>query len=236
MSEQPNTAILELQKQAMELAKQDKMAKWQSIEGYTYQEVGIRNLAQLYYEAGYAQSIPHGFILAMHVAKYDFKIDPAEGHVFVTEKGKIGSTVEGLKIKAEHKGVKFGHPHTTQVERPWPKGLIKKNNKGAEFSFDIDLGWHCVMNIDGEDCEYTAWMSEWFMPNSMVWQERPMHMLRVRSIGNCIKFSSGVGISEELGDPEEKAGLPAPQAKAAVAAPSRIPTGFSNAMGTANER
>jgi len=226
MSEQPNTAILELQKQAMELQKKDKAAEWEGLSGYTYMDLGVVNMAKLYYAANYAQSIPHGIILAMHCAKYEYKISPDEGHVYITPAGKIGTSLEGLKIKAEHRGMKMGIPRFTEVERP---NEFTVEIKGQKQTIKLDKGVKCELEINGQPCDYTAWLSEWFMGSNPNWVNRTNHMLRVRAESNCIKFATGVGVSESLEEPASvSVEREEPRLKPVAAAPSRIPTGFSN--------
>jgi hypothetical protein len=200
----PNQAILELQKQATQVQQESKMKQWSGLSGYSYQEIGIVKMAELYYSMNWGWTVPQSILMAIHCAKFDYKVDPAEGHVYMTPAGRIGTSLEGLKIKSEHKGMKIGHPKFDEVTRPWPQGKflqVKGQDRiKREATMEQDQGVKCTLVINDEPIEYTAWASEWMVGTNPNWVEKPMHMLRVRAEMHCIKFATGIGVSEELVD------------------------------------
>jgi len=221
-----NEAILKLQQEAMALAKKDKAAEWEGIVGFTPKELGVINMAKLYYAMNYAPSIPHGIILAMHCDKFDYKVRPEEGHVYITPAGKVGTSLEGLKIKCEHQGMKMGIPTFVDAERE--KEFILEVKGQNRQTLKKDTGITCYLEVNGTTANYTAWLSEWFMGSNPNWVNRTEHMLRVRAESNCIKFATGVGVSESLEEPTTvTVEREEPRLKPVASAPSRIPTGFA---------
>jgi hypothetical protein len=223
-AETKNQAILELQKQATAVQQTSKMQQWASLSGYSYQEIGIVKMAELYYSMNWGWTIPQSVLMAYHCAKYDYQVDPAEGHVYMTPAGRIGTSLEGLKIKCEYKGLKIGHPKFEEVTRPWPQGKVlqvKGQDRVARAAtMEQDQGVKCTLNINSEPMEYTAWASEWMVGTNPNWVDRLQHMLRVRAQMHCIKFATGIGVSEELVD-----SLPSEPVKQEPKAPKETPFG-----------
>jgi hypothetical protein len=217
-----NQAILELQKQATQAQQKSKMEQWADLAGYSYQEIGIVKMAELYYSMNWGWTVPQSVLMAYHCAKYDYKVDPAEGHVYMTPAGKIGTSLEGLKIKSEHKGMKIGHPKFEEVTRPWPTGKVLQikgqDRVSRQATMEQDQGVKCTLQINGEPMEYTAWASEWMVGSNPNWVDRLQHMLRVRAEMHCIKFATGIGVSEELVD-----SIPSEPVKREVNAPKETP-------------
>jgi hypothetical protein len=81
-----------------------------------------------------------------------------------------------------------------------------------------DQGVKCTLQINGEPVEYTAWASEWMVGTNPNWVDRLQHMLRVRAEMHCIKFATGIGVSEELVD-----SVPSEPVKREVNAPKETP-------------
>lgn len=119
--------------------------------------------------------------------------------------GTSNANTEGKMQQAENKGYKFGPPSYEWLEQEWPKTLP---NPGG---FEKDIGCRCVMSIHGWDtsAEYTAWLSEWFMPASPVWRGKPRHMLQLRAKEKTVSMGGHVGESEMPGegDIEESSSL-----------------------------
>ena len=116
-------------------------------------------------------------------------------------------TTEGKKIVARKQGFNLGAPRFDEsLTRPWPKGV------GVHPKESDDIAVRCTMSVnDKGDVDYTAWLSEWYMPMSPVWKEKPRHMLRIRAYEKALSFASGAGISEMpgLGDVSEDDDVPA---------------------------
>jgi len=143
----------------------------------------------------------------------------------MTPAGRIGTSLEGLKIKCEHKGMKIGHPKFEEVTRPWPAGKILQVKGQDKIRRDAvmeqDHGVKCTMMINDEPMEYTAWASAWLVGTNPNWLEKMEHMLMVRSQMHCIKFATGIGVSEELVDSVPSAET----VKQAATAPKDVPFG-----------
>lgn len=129
----------------------------------------------------------------------------------------IGISSEAKARVAARMGCKFGPPLFTEVEREWPKAKISKKPQWT----DKDRGVTCRMKMfvdgvaEGQDAEYTAWLSEWYAGNksgTAYWDKNPDWMLRIRAKDKCITLASGVGQSEaQQDDAPEVPAAPTPQ-------------------------
>jgi hypothetical protein len=66
--------------------------------------------------------------------------------------------------------------------------------------FAKDVGIKCKMRVglpaNKEYVEYTAYLSEWYVPRSPVWKGKPMHMLQTRACEKAISLVLGTGASD----------------------------------------
>src|SRR5882724_8919843 len=133
---------------------------------------------------------------------YELGLSPLSTEVWYNPKNNMTNvTFEGKLKLARLNKLDLGPPRFEEKYRPFPKG---KQIAGMEK----DLGISCKMTTGraNDEAEYTAWLSEWYMPASPVWKARPDHMLRIRSAEKCISFASGTGVSELMDDRDLVAG------------------------------
>ncbi len=131
---------------------------------------------------------------------YELGLSPLSTEVWYNSQNNMTNvTFEGKLKLARLKNLNLGPPRFEEKHRAFPKG---KQLAG----FDQDLGISCKMSSGKEDAEYTAWLSEWYVPASPVWKAKPDHMLRVRSAEKCLSFASGIGTSELMGEQDLQIG------------------------------
>jgi hypothetical protein len=138
---------------------------------------------------------------------YELGLSPFGNEVwFNADTNTVNITLEGKRKLAHDKGYKFGPCQFKRQIRDWPSA------KQKPAGIAQDIGYTCQLPVHGWDkpTEYTAWLSEWYMPRSPVWQEKPEHMLQVRAQEKAISFATGVGASEMPGD-DDIAGAEVPQ-------------------------
>src|SRR5262249_37740913 len=129
--------------------------------------------------------------LVFAMEAYRMGLSPLSNQCFFNrDSNKVNATLEGKKAMARDQGYNFGPPKFERLERPFGAKKIP--------GFDKEVGFKCTMQVKGfEDrAEYTAWLSEWYMPMSPVWKEKPEHMLQTRAQEKTISSASGVGASE----------------------------------------
>lgn len=130
--------------------------------------------------------------LIFAIEAYRMGLSPLSDQCFFNkESHKVNSTLSGKKAMSRDMGMNFGPPKFERITKPFPKG---KTVPG----FTEDVGYKCSMEIKGyqDRAEYTAYLSEWYMPYSPVWKEKPEHMLQTRAQEKAISSASGVGASE----------------------------------------
>jgi hypothetical protein len=139
---------------------------------------------------------------------FELGLSPLSSEVwFNKDQWTVNVTTEGKRKLARMTGMDLGPPQYQRIERDFPKGK-------SVTGFEKDIGYVCTMTagVKGEG-SYTAWLSEWYVGYSLVWREKPEHMLQVRAQEKCITFLTGVGISEmpderELADSDAKTEVP----------------------------
>ena len=134
---------------------------------------------------------------------YEMGVSPLSSEVFYNmETGQTSLTLEGQKKVARNLGLDLGPPQFTEIAREF--GDLPKNNAVADdlkrAGFTKDLGIKCRIRVGkpelGEHAEYTAYMSEWYVSRSPVWQAKSMHMLQTRAYARCLSLAMGTGASE----------------------------------------
>jgi len=133
---------------------------------------------------------------------YELGLSPFSNEVWFNPKNnKVNVTFEGKLKLARKQGLNLGPPRFEVLKRPFPKGRMIAG-------FDQDQGQKCSMTTSnqGDPAEYTAWLSEWYVPASPVWKAKPDHMLQLRAAEKCLSFASGIG-SSELPDERDIDGL-----------------------------
>ncbi len=71
--------------------------------------------------------------------------------------------------------------------------------KEAQKLFTEDYGITCSIRVgpvaNNEHAKDTIWLSDWFVPRSPVWRERPTHMLKIRAQEKVLTMCIGTGLS-----------------------------------------
>jgi hypothetical protein len=130
--------------------------------------------------------------LIFAIEAYRMGLSPLSDQCFFNKDShKVNATLSGKKAMSRDMGLNFGPPKFERVSKPFVGG-----KKIAGFTEDI--GYKCTMEVKGfrDSAEYTAYLSEWYMPYSPVWKEKPEHMLQTRAQEKAISSASGVGASE----------------------------------------
>lgn len=180
--------------QFMELIKQLDSLDWRKIKPPLMAQI----LKRVPYRQG--RDEPPYFLSDVQAAifaieSYRMGVSPLSNECFFNrDNNKVNLTLEGKKARARQEGYNFGPPHFERTERDWPSGKTKIPG------YAKDIGYTCTMSVyiqgNKEMANYTAWLSEWYMPRSPVWKERTEHMLQTRAHEKCLSSASGVGASE----------------------------------------
>lgn len=141
--------------------------------------------------------------LAFAIRCFELGLSPLSDDVFfMRDTWKAGITTSGKRRLARVDGLNLSPPQMTRRTRPWVGR--------AQFGLAEDVGYECkmVVNNDSQNpATYMAWISEWGVSGSPVWQAKPEHMIQVRAYEKCLTFASGSGISqmpdEQELEPEE---------------------------------
>lgn len=136
---------------------------------------------------------------------YELNLSPLSSEVWYDPaRGTTNVTLEGRKAIARNKGIELGPPQFEDLSRPW-SGVPKVTPLVEELKkqgFNQDIGVKCRIRVGpkeyNEYSEYTCWLSEWGVPKSPVWQQKPQHMLQIRGHDKCISMSLGTGISDSV--------------------------------------
>lgn len=138
---------------------------------------------------------------------YELGVSPFSSEVwFDPNRATVNLTLEGKKQVARNKGVDLGPPKFEELTREWSDLARETENVGAlkAAGFKKDIGVKCQIRVGDpslkEHSEYIAWLSEWYVPRSPVWQAKPLHMLQTRSCEKAISLALGTGASDPLVD------------------------------------
>ncbi len=152
----------------------------------------LRRMPQSANSAGVTQYLTDEQAIAYAIRCTELGVSPFSSETwFNTKTNTVNLTLEGKRTVARKQGYQFGPPVFKRLTRPFRTGT-------KVVGFDEDVGYECSMQAKGfEDrVTYTAWLSEWYMPRSTVWKDKPEHMLQVRSTEKALSMGSGVGASE----------------------------------------
>ena len=134
---------------------------------------------------------------------YEMGVSPLSSEVFFNmETGQTSLTLEGLKKVARNMGLDLGPPQFTEMAREFSEiprtGPIVEDLKRAGFTKDLAVT--CKIRVGKpelkEHAEYTAYLSEWYVSRSPVWQAKPIHMIQTRSYARCLNLAMGTGASD----------------------------------------
>lgn len=138
---------------------------------------------------------------------YELGVSPFSSEVwFDPNRASVNLTLEGKRQVARNKGIDLGPPQFEEVARDWnsvPK--LNDNAKAAQQAgFAKDIGIKCRIRVGNpehkEFSEYVAYLSEWYVPKSPVWQAKPVHMLQTRATEKAISMALGTGASDPISD------------------------------------
>ena len=197
-------ALAKAKEVAIEMQKKDDSLVWmEELSSFNWKDIKPHFLAPLLCHIpfkrkdGYYKLEPwQALIWAMRC--YELELSPLGNETwFNAESNKVNITLEGKREIARKRGYQFGPSTFERLERPWPKGKPKPN-----IQFEADIGYKCMLPVVGwkTPAEYTAWLSEWYMPYSPVWRDKPEHMLQIRAQEKALSFCTGVGQSELPGE------------------------------------
>ncbi len=138
---------------------------------------------------------------------FELGVSPFSSEVwFDTNRATVNLTLEGKRQVARNKGIDLGPPKFEELSRKWEDISRVTENVDAlkKLGFTKDVGVKCQIRVgdpkNQEYSEYIAWLSEWYVPRSPVWQAKPLHMLQTRSCEKAISMALGTGASDPLTD------------------------------------
>jgi len=136
---------------------------------------------------------------------YELGVSPFSSEVWYNpNNASTNLTLEGKKRVARNLGLELGPPQFEEVSRDWKEvAKVNENGKAAQAAgYQRDLGIKCRIRVGNpeykEYSEYTAYLSEWYVGKSPVWQQKPIHMLQTRACEKAISMAMGVGASDPV--------------------------------------
>jgi hypothetical protein len=189
----PTTAAAQLAAQR----KNDQMQVLDGISNLDWKKLPPPMLAQLLVATKKLQPVQ---AMVFAIRAYELGVSPFSNECWFNEQtNSVNLTFEGKKIVARNRGYNVGSfKMTKREEKPWPTGRPKI--MGIDKDLGVTVQMSVTVNGEKEYPEYTAWLSEWFMPNNPNWKSRTEHMLFLRGCEKVLSFASGVGASEQPGD------------------------------------
>lgn len=113
-------------------------------------------------------------------------------------------TLEGKRQLLRNRKIDVGPPQFEEISREWsdvPR-LSESGTAAKVAGFSKDIGIKCKMRVgdpkNAEFVEYLAYLSEWYVPKSPVWQNRSLHMLQTRACEKAISLILGTGSSDPI--------------------------------------
>lgn len=141
---------------------------------------------------------------------FELGVSPFSSEVwFDPNRATVNLTLEGKRQVARNRGIDLGPPQFEELSREWKDvARLNDNAKAAQQAgFTKDIGVKCKIRVGDpgikEYSEYIAWLSEWFVPKSPVWNQKPIHMLQTRATEKAISMALGTGASEMVGNERE---------------------------------
>ena len=196
-------ALAKAEKKAVELHEEQRNPAWiEDLSSFNWKDIKPHFLAPLLCQVPFKTKDGYNYLkpwqaLIWAMRCYELELSPLGNETwFNPEANKVNITLEGKREIARKRGYKFGPSTFERLERPWPEGKAKPTQ------VKTDIGYKCTLPVAGWDKpgEYTAWLSEWYMPYSPVWRDKPEHMLQIRAQEKAISFCTGVGQSELPGE------------------------------------
>lgn len=133
---------------------------------------------------------------------YELGVSPFSNEVwFDPIRFAVNLTLEGKRAVARNKGIDLGPPQFEELFREW-KDVAKVTAAGdaaKKAGFSKDMGCKCVIRVGNpeyhEAVNYIAWLNEWYVEKSPMWQNKPLHMLQIRAQEKAISAAMGTGAS-----------------------------------------
>jgi hypothetical protein len=138
---------------------------------------------------------------------YELGVSPFSNEVwFDPNRYAVNLTLEGKRTVAHNKGIDLGPPRFVESSREWSEvPRLTEAGEAAKKLFAKDVCIECFIRVgpvaNNEHANYKAYLSEWFVTKSPVWQTKPIHMLTIRANEKCLTLCIGAGISSM---PDEK--------------------------------
>jgi hypothetical protein len=134
---------------------------------------------------------------------FELGVSPFSGEVwFDPNRASVNLTLEGKRQVARNKGIDLGPPKFEELSRAWD-ALPRITDSVTELKkvgYTKDIGVKCMIRVGdpahNEHSEYIAWLSEWYVARSPVWQAKPTHMLQTRAAEKAISMALGTGASD----------------------------------------
>lgn len=134
---------------------------------------------------------------------YELGVSPFSSEVwFDPNRAAVNLTLEGKRQVARAKGIDLGPPKFEELARDW-KDIARVTpiiDELKKAGFTKDIGIKCQIRVgdpkNAEHSEYIAWLSEWYVARSPVWQAKPTHMLQTRACEKAISMALGTGASD----------------------------------------
>jgi hypothetical protein len=194
---------------SIQLEKESRNQKWMALTSFDWTQNQPALVAMILTEPPYGYTMP--LALAVTMTCMAEGANPFTNDVYVIS-GKISFSVQFKLKKARAMGMALGVPKYSFSERDWPTGKV---NPGA---FKKDRGCTCHLPIGTDAQEQTVWLSTAFKPSDP-WRNNPDHMLQVRALDYCLRFT-GIGISEPI-DSNDAEDTKIVESK--VVAPTKVP-------------
>jgi hypothetical protein len=138
---------------------------------------------------------------------FELNVSPFSSEVwFDPNRASVNLTLEGKRQVARAKGIDLGPPKFAELTREWNEIPRATENADAlkKLGYTKDIGVKCSIRVGdpkNQECsEYIAWLSEWFVSRSPVWQAKPTHMLQTRAAEKAISMALGTGASDMIHD------------------------------------
>lgn len=191
-------AVLDSQKSVSALKPSEQ--EWAGLTNMDWKQNQPFMIAKILTMAPYSYTVPVALAITFTAMQED--ANPFTGDLYATPNGVIGRSVQHKLRRARAEKYNLGVPKFEEVERPWPtlNGQPKKLERGykqsaVKFSLPMDPGVRCTMTINGQEISQTVWYSSAYR-NTPTWQEQQEYMMCVRAIDYCVRFGTGVGVSE----------------------------------------
>ena len=141
--------------------------------------------------------------LLFAVRAYELGLSPFSDNVwFDTTRNAVNITMSGKRELCRIRGVEMRPPMFTETTREWnelPK-VTAAGEAAKKAGFTKDVGVTCTIRVgdtkNAEKVAFTAWLNDWYVSRSPVWQERYMHMLSVRANEKALTLILGSGASQ----------------------------------------